>query len=166
MQFLGGLRPNASVGQRAADADPRAQPSSRVYGKSFHSSPYIWPRKMSPNCERGGLGSLQFCAQYASIFRLLLKVAVSVTHQCALSNFCKASCLYFFATPPCGRRPWPAPGRKKVLSAAHVGSRPPMRANIWTRENRWFPDSAHRSAYLLSLLAMIKCSICSYQCDN
>ena len=113
MQFLGGLRPNASVGQRAADADPRAQPSSRVYGKSFHSSPYIWPRKMSPNCERGGLGSLQFCAQYASIFRLLLKVAVSVTHQCALSNFCKASCLYFFATPPRGRRPWPAPGRKR-----------------------------------------------------
>ena len=38
--------------------------------------------------------SLQFCAQYASIFRLLLKVAVSVTHQCAFSNFCKASCLY------------------------------------------------------------------------
>ena len=166
MQFLGGLRPNAWSGSgrqtqnlarsRAPACMVRLSLRRRIYGHA----------RCRQILNGAAMGSLQFCAQYASIFRLLLKVAVSVTHQCALSNFCKASCLYFFATPPCGRRPWPAPGRKKVLSAAHVGSRPPMRANIWTRENLWFPDSAHRSPYLLSLLAMIKCSICSYQCDN
>ena len=56
--------------------------------------------------------------------------------------------------------------RNAVLSLGHVkkttmhskGGKPGH-----TCAHGW---SSHISSYLLGLLAMIKCSICSYQCDN
>ena len=120
---------------------------------------------------------LQFCAQYASIFRLLLKVAVSVTHQCALSNFCKASCLYASRAPapflpltacraqplPRARPPQPHPllQRLRLVSPSTPCDRIRGQSKIGGLGFR-----VSLSSYLLSLLAMIKCSICSYQCDN
>ena len=140
-----------------------------------------WPVVYLRILGRGEGLSLQFCAQYASIFRLLLKVAVSVTHQCAFSNFCKASCLYASRIPA---PPIPIhPGRSRERVPPSPSSSPPpspmpaLSAPVSIRlaaSDRICGQSkigglgfrVQCSPYLLSLLAMIKCSICSYQCDN
>ena len=80
--------------------------------------------------------------QNEPIFRLLLKVAVKRVHHCEFRNFSWAlptdrAAVLFTAAPEC--------------QAARDGRQLPV---------------AHSRAYLLGLLAMIKCSICSYQYDN
>ena len=115
----------------------------------------------------------------APIFRLLLKVAVNGMHQCDFLNFCGALGLQLnlanIGTPP------QDPGRR-ASAALHPESATrdwaPLAATRCPDDcaprgttlglTHWTNSTAlgHCSAYLLGLLAMIKCSICSYQCDN
>ena len=58
-----------------------------------------------------------------------------------------------------------------LWSAANTPSptrRPLYRWNLSLHNSRChrYVDARPQSTYLLGLLAMIKCSICSYQCDN
>ena len=161
-----------------AAALPRPTSSrSRVSWRCRTARSDRWPAMYPRILGRVERHPLQFCAQYASIFRLLLKVAVSVTHQCALSNFCKASCLYASRAPapflpltacraqppPRARPPQPHPllQRLRLVSPSTPCDRIRGQSKIGGLGFR-----VSLSSYLLSLLAMIKCSICSYQCDN
>ena len=78
------------------------------------------------------------------IFRRLLKLAVRGMHECDCLNFC-------------GGSPWaPTWPSRARLGETILG--------LTTRAR--LLALGHDCAYLLGLLAMIKCSICSYQCDN
>jgi hypothetical protein len=119
------------------------------------------------------VGASQRSLHYAPIFRLLLKVAVNGTHQCDFQNFCEPSWLNSFAhddafsivySPHLSRPPHPVTtSSADFISCAcivQVNKRP------WNYNCLLAVRHASQFAYLLGLLAMIKCSICSYQCDN
>ena len=102
----------------------------------------------------------------APIFRLLLKVAVNGTHQCDYSNFCGG-----FGSQPLQARArrqqtHEGPGEsERVAPNLHLIKTALKKTALTLNQS----DSVHvntSSTYLLGLLAMIKCSICSYQCDN
>ena len=94
----------------------------------------------------------------APIFRLLLKVAVNGTHQCDFYNF-------WGALGPQQSLRWRVTFRSQQMPCciSVVES-----STHWNRKNIKTVSWRNRNvcAYLLGLLAMIKCSICSYQCDN
>ena len=92
----------------------------------------------------------------APIFRLLLKVAVNGTHQCDFPNFCGAVKL----------QPWELYGSHLHPSGSWNHSAPTVANLLGKHPLMVFVPWQCVRAYLLGLLAMIKCSICSCQCDN
>ena len=95
----------------------------------------------------------------APIFRLLLKVAVNGTHQCDFLNFCG------------GFGPQRMMQYSGINSPSHKSHHQKSIALMEeTHQCMQMPHMCQAEktlpAYLLGLLAMIKCSICSYQCDN
>ena len=171
MQFLGGLRPNACSWLRSFSLFADRLVLLRARGRRLGARDRICGHALLRGLGRGVLcPRCSFALKVASIFRLLLKVAVSVTHQCALSNFCKASCLYSLEARDGGsaRLAIPAdPTRRTPRPPPRRVTRCPARpAHRWPDAICWFWRWCVRLPYLLSLLAMIKCSICSYQCDN
>ena len=114
-------------------------------------------RGFAPQCTWLSQRSLQD----APIFRLLLKVAVKGTHQCDFLNFCGS-----FKAPNTLEQHMCAGTQTLRCWAPCARPRadpPAIASNLTCAHGAWLRMSA---AYLLGLLAMIKCSICSYQCDN
>ena len=113
-------------------------------------------------CRSEGTAASQRSLHNAPIFRLLLKVAVKGTHQCDLHYFC-GNVKFPNNEHGCfkgGTSSWRGKG-----SAEFVIGRGKAIQNTF-RHHSCRKKIQHTVAYLLGLLAMIKCSICSYQCDN
>jgi hypothetical protein len=125
----------------------------------------------------------------APIFRLLLKVAVNGTHQCESLNFCGTSCpnLHFVAdlifvdvqpkaNAEHSRNTATRQPHSHITAALHPHSHntttQPRRGINVCLVSALFGGEVENMCtftaliYLLGLLAMIKCSICSYQCDS
>ena len=76
----------------------------------------------------------------------------------------------FLELPPLGYRAVPAHGKRCVKATTCLGLAIILAPFVYgTVLPRLIPTKTGMvfvRAYLLGLLAMIKCSICSYQCDN
>lgn len=112
-----------------------------------HMSVRPSPQQVRPRCD-GCVA--QSSSHHAPIFRLLLKIAVTWDSLNVNDQFLRSLCCNIRTSYP--------------QHNAHLSPRcKPTWAEVGTRTGQ---VEVLDSSYLLGLLAMIKCSICSYQCDN